>query len=114
MRKLLVCAGVYTLASLVLPGIAAQAEEAGLAGLHSWVRVGGRTCMADHYHDGNGTGRSRAAAQASAIRAWVDFTAWEYGSRWGSYSAAVGKSMSCSGGGGSWSCSTSARPCRYR
>jgi hypothetical protein len=70
--------------------------------------------MADHYHDGSGTGSTRAAAQRAAIRSWIDFTAWEYGSRWGSYAAAVSKSMSCSGGGGNWTCSTSARPCRRR
>jgi hypothetical protein len=69
--------------------------------------------MADHFHDGSGTGSTRARAQAAAIRAWIDFTAWEYGSRWGSYGAAISKSMSCSGGPGSYSCSTSARPCRY-
>ncbi|HJZ43990.1 MAG TPA: hypothetical protein VJ233_09735 [Hyphomicrobiaceae bacterium] len=114
MRKILVCAGVLALASVVVPGTGARAEDTGLAGMHGWVRVGGRTCMADHYHDGSGTGRTRASAQAAAIRAWVDFTAWEYGRAWGSYSAAVSKSMSCSGGGSNWSCSTSARPCRYR
>ena len=86
----------------------------GSPGIHTWVRVGGKTCMVDHYHDGSGTGSTRARAQASAIRAWVDFTAWEYGRAWGSYAAAAGKSMSCNGSGGSWSCNASARPCRYR
>jgi hypothetical protein len=114
MRKLLVCAGVLAVASLLVSGSAVRAEESGLAGMHEWVRAGGRTCMADHYHDGSGSGRTRGAAQAAAIRAWSDFTAWEYGNSWGHYSAAAGKSMSCSGSRGSFSCSTSARPCRYR
>jgi hypothetical protein len=114
MKQLLVCAGALALAAAFVPGTGARAQDAGLAGLHAWVRVGGKTCMADHYHDGSGTGRTRAAAQAAAIRAWIDFTAWEYGSRWGSYAAAVSKSMNCSGGGGNWTCSTSARPCRRR
>ena len=114
MKKLFVCAGALALAAAFVPGIGAQAEETGLAGMHSLVRVGGKTCMADHYHDGSGSGRTRGAAQSAAIRAWVDFTAWEYGNSWGSYSAAAGKSISCSSGSGSWSCSTSARPCRYR
>ena len=95
---------------LGLPVGSAQAQ--GLDDLHSKVRVGGRICMADHYHDGSGTGPTLARAQAAAIRSWIDFTAWEYGSRWGSYSASVGKRMSCSGGAGSYSCSVSSRPCR--
>ena len=112
MRKSLVCAGALALV-LGMPTGTVQAQETGLDELHSKVRVGGKICMADHFHDGSGTGPTRARAQAAAIRAWIDFTAWEYGGRWGSYGAAVSKSMSCSGGPGSYSCSTSARPCRY-
>jgi hypothetical protein len=89
-----------------------QAQETGLAGMHTWTRVGGRVCMLDHFHDGSGSGSTRAAAQRSAIQAWIDFTAWEYGSRWGSWGASVSKRMSCSGGGGNYSCSVSSRPCR--
>jgi hypothetical protein len=113
MRKLLVGAGALALAFFFVSGSAAHAEESGLAGMHEWVRVGGKTCMADHYHDGSGTGRTKSAAQRAAIGAWADFTAWEYGNAWGRYSLAVSKSMSCSGGRGNWSCSTSARPCRW-
>jgi hypothetical protein len=90
----------------------ANADETGIAGIHSWIKVGRKTCLADHFHDGSGTGASRRQAQAAAIGAWTDFTAWEYGTSWGRYSLAVGKSMSCSQSGGSWSCSTQARPCR--
>ena len=104
------CAGALALV-LGMPSGTVQAQ--GMDDLHSKVRVGGRLCMADHFHDGSGTGSTRARAQAAAIRAWIDFTAWEYGGRWGSYGAAISKSMSCSGGSGSYSCSTSARPCRY-
>jgi hypothetical protein len=111
MRKLLT-AGVFALAASLAQGAPVQASETGVAGIHSWVRVGGKTCLLDHYHDGSGSGASKAAAQASAIRSWADFTAWEYGSSWGRYGLAVGKSMNCSGGGGSWSCNTSARACR--
>lgn len=110
-RRALLCAGA--LALMAASSIAAQAQESGLASMHSWVRVGGKTCMADHFHDGSGSGPTRAAAQRAAIGAWIDFTAWEYGRRWGSYGAAISKRMSCSGGPGNFSCSTSARPCRY-
>jgi hypothetical protein len=112
MRKAWAIAGAVALGA-VLSDQTAQAQETGLAGMHTWVRVGGKTCMLDHFHDGYGTGPTRAAAQRAAIRAWIDFTAWEYGNRWGSYGASVSKRMSCSGGAGSFSCSTSSRPCRY-
>jgi hypothetical protein len=109
MRRTLLHVGALALV-LGLPAGFAQAQ--GLDELHSKVRVGGRICMADHFHDGSGTGRTVAQAQAAAIRAWIDFTAWEYGRRWGSYGASVSKRMSCSGGAGSYSCSVSSRPCR--
>jgi len=114
MRKLLVGAGALALASLFVSGSGARAEETGLAGMHDWVRAGSRTCMADHYHDGSGSGRTKRAARRAAIRSWSDFTAWEYGNSWGHYSRAASKSMHCSGHRGNWTCSTSARPCRRR
>jgi hypothetical protein len=105
--------GVALVCVLALaPAGAVQAEETGVAGIHTWVKVGRKTCLADHFHDGTGAGRTRAKAQAEAIQAWTDFTAWEYGGTWGRYSLAVGKSMSCSQSGGSWTCNTQARACR--
>jgi hypothetical protein len=112
MKKGLGYASALALALVMAPGGAAVAQD-GLAGLHTWVRVGGRTCMLDHFHDGSGSGSTVAAAQRAAIRAWTDFTVWEYGGRWGSYAASVSKRMSCSGSRGNYSCSTSSRPCRY-
>ncbi len=109
MRKSLVCAGALALV-LGMPTGTVQAQ--GMDDLHSKVRVGGRVCMADHFHDGSGTGSTRARAQAAAIRAWIDFTAWEYGGRWGSYGMAASKRGGCSGGPGNYSCNVSARPCR--
>jgi hypothetical protein len=111
MRKGLCCAGALALALMTVD--TATAQDTGLAGMHSWVRIGGRTCLLDHYHDGSGSGPTRASAMRAAIGAWSDFTAFEYGNRWGSYRAAISKRMGCSGGPGNYSCSTSARPCRY-
>jgi hypothetical protein len=91
-----------------------QADETGVAGIHTWVKVGRRLCLQDHYHDGSGSGATRSQAERDAIRSWIDFTAWEYGSTWGSYGLAIRKSMSCSGGPGHWSCSTQGIPCRGR
>jgi hypothetical protein len=60
------------LAAGVVVSIApAQAQETGLAGMHSWARIGGRVCMLDHFHDGFGSGPTRAAAQRAAIQAWM-------------------------------------------
>jgi len=111
MRQGLGCASALALA--MLSASTGMAQDTGLAGMHTWVRVGGRTCLLDHYHDGSGSGPTRAAAMHAAIGAWSDFTAFEYGSRWGSYRAAISKRMGCSGGPGNYSCSTSARPCRF-
>jgi hypothetical protein len=112
MTRALVTAGALALGLIMVPDGAVQAQGTGLDALHDKVRVGGKLCMRDHFHDGSGSGPTRAAAQRAAIRAWIDFTAWEYGGRWGSYAAALSKSMSCSGGPGNFSCQTSARPCR--
>jgi hypothetical protein len=92
MRNSLVCAGAVAAMLVMMPN-GAQAQD-GLAGMHEWTRAGGRTCMLDHFHDGSGTGASRGQAQAAAIRAWAEFTSWEYGPRWGRYGAAASKTMS--------------------
>jgi hypothetical protein len=97
---------------LLLPSKFALAQDTGLASLHDWVRIGGKTCMADHFHDGSGSAATRGLAQAAAVRAWQDFTAWEYGGRWGSYGNAISRSVRCAGVRGNVSCSVSARPCR--
>jgi hypothetical protein len=113
MKNIFWCASALALGLMMAPGGTAVAQESGLAGMHTWVRVGGRTCMLDHFHDGSGSGPTRAAAQRAAIAAWRDFTAWEYGGRWGSWGASVSKKMGCSGGPGNFSCEVSSRPCRY-
>jgi hypothetical protein len=103
------CAVVLALA-LGTAGLA-QADETGIAGIHSWVRLGHKTCLADHFHSGNGNGATRSQAERQAIQAWADFTSWEYGSSWGRYSIAANKNVSCEQSG-SWSCFLEARPCR--
>src|SRR5690242_12917201 len=81
MTKAFWSVGAVALGLIAMPCAGAMAQDMGLAGLHTWVRVGGRTCMLDHFHDGSGSGPTRAAAQHAAIRSWIDFTAWEYGNR---------------------------------
>jgi hypothetical protein len=90
----------------------AQADdETGIAGIHSWVKVGRKTCMGDHFHSGSGSSSTRKLAERQAVQSWIDFTAWEYGTSWGRYSIAASKSMKCERAG-DWSCFVEARPCR--
>ena len=105
-----VCAAV--LLAALGGGGSAWSQETGIAEIHTWVKVGRKTCMVDHFHDGSGNGQTRAQAERAAIRAWVEFTAWEYGNPWGNYANAASKSMNCSRGEGGWSCAVEARPCR--
>jgi hypothetical protein len=86
--------------------------ETGLASMHTWVRVGRKTCMADHEHSSSGNGPTRAAAEKSAIVAWASFTDLEYGDAWANWSLAVARRMSCDNVAGNWKCDIEARPCR--
>lgn len=84
--------------------------------MHSWTKVGGRTCMLDHYHYGGTSGSkpTRKAALSDAIGSWQSFTDFEYGSDWANFNIAVGKSVDCSESGSGWSCQIEARPCLGR
>lgn len=88
-----------------------EAQEEGLANLHSWSRVGHKICFTDHFHNGQGSGASQKQALAEAIRDWASFTGWEYGAHWGVWALAETKRANCSQSGG-WSCSVEARPCK--
>jgi len=113
MKKSAAGACALALLGMLAGGASAQqSAETGVAEIHSWVKVGRKTCMVDHYHDGNGNGATRAKAEKSAIVSWSEFTAWEYGTPWGRYSNAVSKTMECSQASGAWTCHVQARPCR--
>jgi hypothetical protein len=90
----------------------ASADDTGFASMHSQARVGGRMCMTDHYHYGNGTGRTKAAAERAAIQSWASFTDFEYGSDWARFGKAAGKRTSCSKSSAGYDCQVEARPCR--
>ena len=115
MKKMFVSAAAAACVFMLGAALPAQAEETGVAGIHTWTKVGGKTCLLDHFHDGHGNGASKAKATSAAVSAWVGFTAWEYGSSWARWNLAVSKTTNCTAnGGGSWSCNVSARPCRGR
>lgn len=109
--RLSVCAVAATFIGC-LAAIQAQADDTGFASMHDLRREGGRMCMSDHYHYGNGNGSTKAAATRDAIGSWAGFTDFEYGSDWARYSRAAGKRVSCSQSGGGWACQIEARPCR--
>ena len=111
MTKLGVSGLVLALGVLLAAAGMAEAEETGVAGIHSWVKTGRKTCLADHFHNGSGRAATRPQAERAAIQSWIDFTAWEYGSSWGRYSIAASRKMACSHSE-SWSCDLEARPCR--
>ena len=90
----------------------AMADQTGLASMHDMARVGGKMCMTDHYHYGNGDGRTKAAAQKEAISSWQSFTDFEYGSDWARFSRAASKGITCTRGGGGFDCQLQARPCK--
>src|SRR5947207_39231 len=113
MTKTFGVAGAAAVVLMLGMGGSVSASETGVAqALHDMRKYGGRTCLVDHYHDGSGSGATRGQAQAAAISAWSGFTAWEYGSSWGSYGLSIRRSMGCSKDSGGWSCQTSALACR--
>ncbi|WP_409560427.1 hypothetical protein RLW55_12870 [Hyphomicrobium sp. B1] len=101
-------------AVVVACAVPALADETGLAAIHAQQRErGNKTCFVDHYHYGSSSGRAtKKAAIASAIKSWADFTDFEYGSTWAHWGLASSKTVTCSGGDGSWGCDINARPCR--
>jgi hypothetical protein len=79
---------------------------------HDERRVGNKCCFVEHFHYGSGgTESSKEKAMAAAAQAWSDFTNFEYGSAYSSFSIAGNKSFSCKGAGRDWSCSVEAIPC---
>ena len=92
---------------------AAQASETGFVNMHNLARYGSYLCTVTHEHTGLGkVKRNKRLALRSAIRSWSEFTAWEYGSTWGKWRYARGKSVFCDGNKGQISCSVIARPCK--
>lgn len=103
-----VLAALAVLSGVVALSGPAVADDTGFAYMHE---IRGR-CMADHFHYGSGTGRTKALAMRDAIGSWASFTALEYGSDWARWSRAASKAASCSKDSGGVSCSISARPCK--
>lgn len=90
----------------------ASADDSGLASIHAWRNVGGKTCFVDHTHEGSGSGPTQDAAMKEAVRSWQSFTDLEYGSVWASYANSISKTASCSKGSSTVTCQLSSIPCK--
>ncbi|MEM8971285.1 MAG: hypothetical protein AAGD43_04375 [Pseudomonadota bacterium] len=93
---------------------AVHADDTGFASIHAWRSERGITCMVDHFHSGNGEGRTKKAALRSAIASWEGFTAWEYGTDWARFKSAGSRGVTYTKAGGGWSANVEARPCNRR
>jgi hypothetical protein len=104
------------LAALLLPlsgVVSVQADDTGFITIHELRREGNLLCTASHEHTGTGTTQpNKKLAIRSAAKSWSEFTNWEYGTDWGRWRYARGKSVSCEGGKGAMSCTVIARPCK--
>jgi hypothetical protein len=113
LKRLITLAAILNSCLVATPASAAQ--ETGLHKIHAVKMMGGKLCMTEHEHAGESPpSGSKAVAMKLAVNKWILFTADEYGKRWGSYAAAVGKKESCTGAAGNVVCLVVARPCRSK
>lgn len=106
--------GLATLAAISCTAAPAGADETGLASMHSWRLERGRTCMVDHFHYGNGEGRTKKQARDAAIKSWQEFAAFEYGTDWAHFRRAGSRSIGYSATTNGWSATVEARPCNTK
>ena len=99
---------------LAVSGSNAIADQTRLAGMHEWTKERGRTCMRAHFHAGAGKGPTKAVARKAAIRAWEEFTAFEYGWSWARFRYAASKGVAYTKTSEGWAASVEARPCIRR
>jgi hypothetical protein len=91
------------------------ADETGMAGMHTWRKVGKKSCMVDHFHEGSAQGTTQKLAELAAVRAWVSFTDLEYGSDWADFRLAMSRTVKCSREDvARWSCRAEGLACRGR
>jgi hypothetical protein len=103
---------LFALANVMAWSGESKADETGLAIIHSWVKIGRKTCFSDHYHYGSGRGSTQRQAGIEATKSWIWLTSVEYGSSWADYRLAVGKKVKCARNEAVWNCDIEARPCR--
>lgn len=111
----------FTRALILATAVVAAASTAqaapgkGFKNDDSWpkAKVGGKTCMITHTHNGiSPPWPSLSGAKAYAVREWVAHTKWEYGAAWANWNLAIKKSVTCKSSGGSHTCVSAGNPCR--
>ncbi len=100
------------LAVVTLAPVAATAQDEGMSSMHEQRREGGRVCMSDHFHYGNGAGGTKPKALAEAISSWQSFTDFEYGRAWASWKRSASKQISYGSSPSGFTADVSSRPCR--
>ena len=110
MKYQTLCAGLMI--GLAMAAGPASADETSLAYSHDLAKEGGRLCMSNNAHSGSAAGATKPAARAGAIRSWAEFTNFEYGTAWASFSVAAGSSTRYIKEASGWSATVDARPCR--
>ncbi len=110
MKTVTICATL--IAGLALTAGTVLAEDSSLAASHDLAKEGGRLCMSNHAHTGSAEAATKPAARAAAIRSWAEFTNFEYGRSWASFSAAAGSTTRYTKETTGWSATVDARPCK--
>ncbi len=98
------------LATLAATG--ARADDTGLASMHAFIKIGGKTCFDGHRHSGSGEGATKDKARAAAIKSWWEYTAGEYGSDWAHWGRSAGQKVSYDKSASGWSSTVESTPCK--
>ena len=119
MRKSCVRHAIFTAAILVFLSVMGATDSEARNYIFNYGKklANGKTCRVilgeTHFHAANGAHASKARARAKAIKDWSQFVVFEYGKRWGRWSAADKRSMKCihDKDAGVWRCRAEAQPC---
>lgn len=107
--SVLICASVFAFAGTA----AAIANDTGFAqSTHTIRREGGKLCIVDHTHGGDGAGGTKNTALNAAINAFVVTTVDEYGSDWAKWAKAASKTVKYEKTADGWTAHAEARPCK--
>jgi hypothetical protein len=101
-----------TVLAFALPVLASNAWAQSSSVPHDVRKEGGKTCMSEHAHQGQGVGLTKSAARAAAVKAWIEFTNWEYGSAWASFGRSASQTTRYVKEATGWSAIVEGRPCK--
>ncbi len=110
MRRLLSALLIAGLSVTAAPP--ATAQQSSYSAPHSARIVGRKLCFDNHTHVGGAPGRTKRIAHKKAIREWIEFTAWEYGTAWASYRRSVKKTVTYIKQEVGWMARVESLPCR--